>query len=91
MEIFNHLKRTIQRLIIQCLWLIVRAYQLILSPILGSNCRFYPSCSHYCQEALLEHGIFKGLFLTLKRVGRCHPGSAGGFDPVPPKSHHSHG
>lgn len=83
--------KTLNKLIISCLLLLVRAYQLIISPILGPRCRFYPSCSHYCQEALHEHGISKGLILTIKRIFRCHPGHPGGFDPVPKKSHTHHG
>lgn len=78
-------------LVLRGLYWIVRAYQLLISPILGPRCRFYPSCSHYSQEALLEHGIIKGLWLSLKRISRCHPGSAGGYDPVPKKSCHPHG
>jgi putative membrane protein insertion efficiency factor len=64
------------------LWLI-RAYQLAISPMLGSRCRFYPSCSEYSMEALRHHGLFRGLWLTVRRLGRCHPWHPGGFDPVP--------
>lgn len=77
----------IRQSLVSFLLLCVRAYQLFLSPVLGSHCRFYPSCSHYCQEALCEHGLTNGLFFTIKRILRCHPGSAGGYDPVPKKSH----
>jgi putative membrane protein insertion efficiency factor len=63
---------------------LVRAYQLILSPMLGQNCRFYPSCSHYAIEALRVHGAARGGWLALRRLGRCHPWHAGGLDPVPP-------
>ena len=80
-----------QTVCIRLLWLLVRTYQLVISPVLGAHCRFYPSCSHYCQEALIEHGVFKGLFLTTKRICRCHPGHPGGFDPVPKKSCQSNG
>ncbi len=62
----------------------VRAYQLIVSPWLGPRCRFYPSCSCYAIEALQEHGTLRGLWLTLRRLGRCHPFNPGGHDPVPP-------
>jgi uncharacterized protein len=72
--------------LLKSLLLLVRSYQLFLSPILGSHCRFYPSCSHYCQEALQEHGLKSGLILSIKRIFRCHPGTPGGFDPVPKKS-----
>lgn len=61
----------------------VRAYQLVLSPLLPSSCRFYPSCSHYAIEALQRHGAAKGLWLALRRVLRCHPWNPGGHDPVP--------
>ena len=64
---------------------ILRGYQLLLSPMLGQRCRFYPSCSHYAIEALHTHGAARGSWLTLRRVGRCHPWHEGGFDPVPPK------
>ncbi|HEX9171511.1 MAG TPA: membrane protein insertion efficiency factor YidD [Telluria sp.] len=64
-------------------WLL-RAYQLVLSPMLGQNCRFYPSCSHYAIEALKTHGAAKGGLLAARRVCRCHPWNEGGFDPVPP-------
>ncbi len=64
------------------LWLI-RAYQLVLSPLLGSNCRFYPSCSCYSHDAIKNHGSIKGLYLLVRRIARCHPWSEGGYDPVP--------
>ena len=63
---------------------LLRAYQLVISPMLGQNCRFYPSCSHYAMEALRVHGAAKGSLLAAKRVCRCHPWNDGGFDPVPP-------
>jgi putative membrane protein insertion efficiency factor len=65
-------------------WLL-RGYQLLVSPMLGQNCRFYPSCSHYAIEALEVHGAARGGWLALRRVCRCHPWNAGGVDPVPPK------
>ena len=64
---------------------LVRAYQLIVSPLLGPRCRFYPTCSHYALEVLETHGALRGSWLTLKRVGRCHPFCEGGYDPVPPR------
>jgi putative membrane protein insertion efficiency factor len=64
--------------------LLIRAYQWLLSPLLGSNCRFQPTCSHYAAEAITEHGIVRGTWLALRRVGRCHPWGGSGFDPVPP-------
>jgi len=69
----------------QALILLVRGYQLLLSPVLGNNCRFYPSCSSYMIEAIEVHGIIKGIWLGTRRLLRCHPYSDGGIDPVPPR------
>ena len=63
---------------------LVKAYRLLISPSLGSNCRFEPSCSAYAIEALDRHGAATGSYLTLRRVARCHPWCDGGHDPVPP-------
>ncbi len=63
-------------------WLI-RAYQLAISPMLGNRCRFFPSCSEYAMQALEKHGLLRGLWLGMRRVGRCHPWHPGGYDPVP--------
>ena len=65
--------------------LLVRFYQLAISPWLGSNCRYQPTCSAYMIEALKEHGLLKGLWLGTKRIGRCHPWGGHGYDPVPKK------
>lgn len=62
----------------------IRAYQITLSPVLGGNCRYSPSCSAYGLEAVETHGGVRGGWLALKRLGRCHPFREGGFDPVPP-------
>ena len=62
---------------------LVRGYQLLISPVLGNNCRYVPSCSAYTIEAMEKHGALKGLWLGIKRVGRCHPFHEGGYDPVP--------
>ncbi|MGE5794027.1 MAG: membrane protein insertion efficiency factor YidD [Bacteroidota bacterium] len=62
---------------------VVAAYRYALSPMLGRSCRFHPSCSAYAQEALERHGALRGLWLALRRVGRCHPWHPGGYDPVP--------
>ena len=75
----------VQRAIVAALVLAVRAYQAILSPLLGGRCRFGPSCSQYAVEALQTHGALRGLALAVWRVLRCHPFSAGGYDPVPPR------
>jgi hypothetical protein len=65
------------------IWL-VRAYQLVLSPMTPATCRYYPSCSAYAVTALSRHGLFRGTWLTIRRLGRCHPWSPGGVDHVPP-------
>jgi putative membrane protein insertion efficiency factor len=61
----------------------VRAYQLTLRPVIGANCRFEPSCSHYAIEALRTHGALRGTALTGRRILRCNPWHEGGLDPVP--------
>ncbi|MFD0683947.1 membrane protein insertion efficiency factor YidD [Actinomadura fibrosa] len=65
--------------------LLVRAYRRFLSPLLGQQCRFHPSCSAYGLEALQTHGALRGAWLTVRRIGRCHPFHPGGYDPVPPR------
>lgn len=62
---------------------LIRLYQWTVSPLLGPNCRFYPSCSHYALEAIERFGVLQGGWLTLRRIGRCHPWHPGGVDPVP--------
>lgn len=62
----------------------VRTYQLTLRPVIGANCRFEPSCSHYAIAALRTHGAFHGSALAAKRILRCNPWREGGYDPVPP-------
>lgn len=67
-------------------WLLVcfiRAYQRLISPLLGPRCRFHPSCSQYALEAIERHGVVKGGWLALRRIARCHPLNPGGHDPVP--------
>jgi uncharacterized protein len=61
----------------------IRLYQVFLSPFLGGACKYYPSCSHYAQEAVQKHGARRGAWLAMKRLGRCRPFVKGGFDPVP--------
>nr|WP_227369517.1 membrane protein insertion efficiency factor YidD [Halomonas sp. M20] len=65
---------------------VIRLYQYGISPLLGPRCRFWPSCSYYAIEALQLHGPFKGGWLALKRISKCHPWHAGGIDPVPQKN-----
>jgi putative membrane protein insertion efficiency factor len=62
---------------------VIRVYQKLVSPLLPPACRFYPSCSEYACQALAKYGAMKGLWLAGKRLLRCHPYHAGGFDPVP--------
>ncbi|MDR1786165.1 MAG: membrane protein insertion efficiency factor YidD [Spirochaetaceae bacterium] len=62
---------------------LIRGYQLFISPMHPASCRFYPSCSSYALEALAKYGTFKGLYLSFRRIVRCHPFCDGGFDPVP--------
>jgi len=69
----------------QSLVLSIKIYRYTLSPIIGQQCRFLPTCSCYAEEAILCHGIFRGLLLTCGRIARCHPWHAGGYDPVPNK------
>jgi putative membrane protein insertion efficiency factor len=65
------------------LLMLVWLYRLAISPWLGNNCRFEPSCSQYALEALREHGAFRGTWLTARRIARCHPWGGSGYDPVP--------
>ena len=62
---------------------LVRGYQLLLRPLLGANCRFFPSCSDYAKEAIERHGGGRGALLAARRICRCHPYHPGGYDPVP--------
>jgi putative membrane protein insertion efficiency factor len=71
------------RLVLKAL---IRVYRLLVSPMLGANCRYYPSCSCYAEEAIEQHGALQGSYLAARRLLRCHPWHAGGYDPVPPIS-----
>jgi putative membrane protein insertion efficiency factor len=62
---------------------LIRAYQLVISPALPASCRYYPSCSQYAREAVLKHGVLRGVYLAAARLVRCNPWSPGGVDLVP--------
>jgi putative membrane protein insertion efficiency factor len=62
---------------------LLRAYRLLISPLYGQVCRYHPSCSAYALEAVQVHGSARGSWLALRRLARCHPWAAGGYDPVP--------
>ena len=75
---------TIGRLVSAVACVLLRAYRLLISPLLGRNCRFEPSCSQFTEQAIARYGASKGAKMGLRRLLRCHPwGGAGGFDPVP--------
>ena len=73
----------INRIIIEIPVTLIRIYQFLVSPILGQNCRFTPTCSQYSIESLRQHGIVRGLYLSIRRIISCRPGGSHGFDPVP--------
>ncbi|MCB0482124.1 MAG: membrane protein insertion efficiency factor YidD [Flavobacteriales bacterium] len=77
--------RFIQKLLSFPFLVLIKVYQLIISPYLGPNCRHIPTCSHYTAEAIKTYGPFKGIWLGLKRISKCHPWGTSGYDPVPPK------
>ncbi len=62
--------------------LFIRFYQIFISPLLGANCRFYPTCSEYSMQAINKYGCFYGTLMAIKRILRCHPFNKGGYDPV---------
>ncbi|WP_024286353.1 membrane protein insertion efficiency factor YidD [Cellulomonas sp. KRMCY2] len=85
-------RRTPGAILIGLLWV----YQHLISPLTGPTCRYYPSCSQYALVAVQRHGALRGTWLAIRRLGRCHPWTAGGVDDVPPargpqKSPHEHG
>jgi putative membrane protein insertion efficiency factor len=72
-----------RRVVAAVLVLLIRAYQFALRPLLSGTCRFLPTCSEYAAEAVGRHGPWRGTWMALRRVARCHPWGGGGFDPVP--------
>ncbi len=62
---------------------LIRLYQILLSPLLGQRCNYYPTCSAYAHDAIARHGLARGSWLAIRRIGRCHPFHLGGYDPVP--------
>ena len=70
--------------------LLIRLYQVTLSPFIGRSCRFYPTCSNYALEAIRLHGTLRGSWLALRRLGKCHPFHPGGYDPPPPREDQHH-
>ena len=82
------LMRGLDRLLAGLFCLLIRVYQLTLSPLLrllGAGCRFHPSCSRYAMECFRVHAVPRAFWLSVRRILRCHPWHPGGFDPVPPK------
>lgn len=75
----------LQKFFIIILIKLIRFYQVAISPWLGKNCRYQPTCSQYMLEALKVHGLYKGVFLGIKRILSCHPWGGSGYDPVPYK------
>ena len=75
----GRVSRMLSRPLLGFVWI----YRVAISPLLGANCRFQPSCSEYAREALQQHGAFRGSALIARRIGRCHPWGGSGYDPVP--------
>ncbi len=75
--------RYLSRLLAALLLMPIRFYQMAISPLLGPSCRYTPTCSEYARQAIVKYGPFKGLWLAVKRLLRCHPWGGSGYDPVP--------
>lgn len=74
------------KIVRQIVCLPIKSYQYFISPLIKPSCRYYPSCSQYTESAIQEYGTFKGIWMGLKRIIRCHPWSQGGYDPVHPNN-----
>jgi putative membrane protein insertion efficiency factor len=75
--------KTLKQIISYPFIFLIKIYQYGISPMLGPKCRFTPTCSQYAVEALKKYGLFKGTWLAIKRISKCHPGGGSGYDPVP--------
>lgn len=75
--------KTLSTILISPFLLIIKFYQIVLSPLMGPKCRFTPTCSQYAVDALKKHGLTKGIVLAAKRIAKCHPWGSSGHDPVP--------
>lgn len=82
-EFCNELRRICRRVLTLPFIVLVRFYQLCISPLTPPSCRFTPTCSQYALEALRRHGLFRGGWLALRRIAKCHPWGGSGYDPVP--------
>lgn len=82
---FRKIVEQIRKLGVKIAVLFISLYRYMISPFLGDNCRFYPSCSSYAREAIETFGILYGCWLTIKRIAKCHPWHSGGYDPIPKK------
>jgi len=77
-------RQLLERIVVVVMLVLIQLYRWILSPFIGGQCRFYPTCSVYARESIKQHGPWRGVALAVKRLGRCHPLHPGGNDPVPP-------
>ncbi len=85
-RVLHWLRKWLERGVVALLLMLIQLYRWILSPFIGGQCRFYPTCSIYAREAIKLHGPWRGSALAARRIGRCHPLNPGGNDPVPPAS-----
>jgi putative membrane protein insertion efficiency factor len=81
--------KLLKQILIAPFVLLIKFYQLFISPFTPASCRYQPTCSHYAKEALEKHGLFKGVWLAVRRILSCHPWGGSGYDPVPEKDDNS--